>query len=448
MMRTRKLLALAVIALLPMAGCIGLFGDDDEGDEEEAAAFGEEIGEETAAQIEGELQRQFTNYTIPGQEELDRVVLWLNGTVGPGESIASQEDRNDRSGNNYNTEIISEDISEHIPPGQPAEIELKLWFFGQPGSSAQIDTYVNVPGIETEWSGDDCDEFSWKICVQERTLSTIGVDGEPAEVGVQISNNRALIEDLDYFYQVRITYADNVIAPYAPFAVNVPENATGLVFSSVKPNAGHLTGEFIVIDPDDQLVDHVEYNDLALATESRLVNIDQPGEYIVYAQELTGGFLAVDSDVPVPPEQLEARMLDTVTEDVVIANNPSPGAGCVPVNPEGAVGDCDDQPMFAEDTAQFNVEGTFPLELHAWINDEGSPDANADTEVRIHSDSGMVYHAKKWAQYEDERGTLGSTRDDLNFNAYWENLALGSHTVEYVASGTGEIGYTLITYER
>lgn len=448
MKNTRTLLAIAIAAMLPMAGCIGLFGDDGDGDQEEANAFGEEIGEGTASQIEGEIQKQFTNYTIPGQETLDEVVLWLNDTVSAGESMASQEDRNDRSGSNYNTEIRTEDISSHLPPGQPAEINLKLWFFGQPGSSSQIDTYVNVPGTETEWSGDDCDEFSWKICVQERTLTTIGVDGEPAEVGVQISNNRALVEDLDYFYQVKITYADDVIAPHAPFAVNVPENATGLVFSSVKPNAGHLTGEFIVIGPDNELVDHVEYNDLALATESRLVNINEPGEYIVYAQELSGGFLAIDSDVPVPPEQLDARMLNTVREDVVVANNPSPGAGCVPIDPEGALGDCDEQAMFVSDSAQFSVEGTFPLELHAWINEEGSPNANADTEVRIHSDSGLVYHAKKWVQYEDERGTMGSTRDDLNFNAYWENLALGSHTIEYVASGTGAIGYTVVTYER
>ncbi len=444
---TRKLIALAMIALLPFAGCLGIFGDDSPEDDQEASSLEDELGEETAAAIEGEVQRQFTNYTMPGQEDREDVILWLNGTVSAGESSASQEDRNDRSGNKYNTVYRTEDISSHLPHGQPVEINLKLWFFSQPGSSSQIDTYVNVPGTETDWSGGDCDEFSWKICVQERTVNTMGVEGEPAEVGVQVSNNRA-VQDLEYFYEVQISYADDVIGPGAPFAVDVPENTTGLVFGSVKPNAGHMSGEFIVVGPDDQLVEYVAYDDLALATESRLVQVDEPGEYIVYAQELTGGFLSVDSDVPVPPEQLSTRILDKTEESVSIANQPAPGAGCVPVNPEGAVGECQENAILGGDEAQFSVEGAFPLELHIWINQEGQAAMNADSEVRLSSEQGLVYHAKKWMQYEDDSGTLGSTRDDINFNEYWENLALGTYTAQYVSMGTGEIGYTLISYER
>lgn len=449
MTATRKLIALTMIAMLPMAGCLGVFGSDDGEAEADTSSLEEDLGEETASRIQGEVQREFTNYTIPGQEELEQVVLWLNDTVSAGESMASIEDRNDRSGNNYNTEIRTEDISQHIPHGQPAEVSVKLWFYSQPGSSSQIDTYVNLPGTETEWSGDDCDEFSWKICVEERTINTIGIDGEQAEVGVQISNNRAF-EDLEYFYQVKITYADDVIGPATPYAVDVPENTTGLVFSSVKPNGGHMTGEFVVIGPDDELVEHVQYDDLALATESRLVQVDEPGEYVVYAQDLTGGFLAVDSDVPVPPDKLDMRMLERTEDSSPLATQPAPGAGCVPVN-LGPNGNCEDQAMQAGDQEQFSVEGTFPLELHVWINgaeEPSEPEANADAELRLYSENGLVYHAKKWMQYEDGDGTLGSTRDDLNFNAYWENLALGTYSAEYVSMGTGDIGYTLISYER
>jgi len=442
----RTLLAIGLAALLPMAGCLGLFSGDDDQTDTDSQSLDESVGNETARQIEAQASQSFTNYTVPGQEDLPDELVWFNGTLSADGSAASWEDKNDRAGTNYNTEIRKQDISDMIPEDQPAEVNLKLFYIPGPGSSAQVDVFVNVPGTHTEFSGDDCDEFSWKICVQEMTVDTVGKSDQPAEVGVQISNNRAILESLDYHLKVEVAYEDDVIAPTVPYVVDVPQNATGLIVNSEKPGSDHIDGEFLVIGPDDQLVEHVEYNDLALATESKFIPVEQAGEHILYPLHFEGGFLSVEADTPVPTDQLDMRTLSTTTERVELASQPDPngvGAGCVPVG-----GGCQNQTMVNSGTTSFSVEGTFPLEVDAWINQEGSPNANLDAEVRIKSDNGLVAHTKKWLQYEDERGTIGSTRDEINHFTYPENLVTGQYDVEYVIDGTGSLGYELTTYER
>lgn len=442
---TRTALAIVLAAMLPMAGCLGLFSGDEAQDQADTSSLGDEVGNETAQDIESRAGDRFSNFTFPGQEDLEDQVLWFNGTIGPDPgTMVAMEDKNDRSGTNYSTQFVTNDISSQLPEGQPAEIKLKMWFLPGPGSSTQADLYVNVPGTHTDYSASDCDEFSWKVCVEERIVDTVGKSGEAAEVGVQIANNRAMESSLDYVLQVEISYVKDVVAPTVPYAVNVPENATGLIVNSEKPGADHIDGEFLVIGPDDELVEHVEYNDLALATESKLIPVNQAGEHIIYPIELTGGFLSVELDVPVKPAKLESRVLETTTERVEVAGQPAPGSGCVPV---GGSDGCENETMTQGASTTFNAEGTFPLEVRGWIDGDG-PTLNADAEVHISSSEGVVHFAKKWMKYEDERGQIGSTRDELNHRAYPDNLAKGEYTIDYVLSGSGSVGYTLTTYAR
>lgn len=441
----RTALAIALAAMLPMAGCLGLFGGDEAQDQADTSSLEDEVGSDTARDIESRAGNLYSNFTFPGQQDLEDKVLWFNGTIGPDPgTMVAMEDKNDRSGTNYSTQFVTNDISSQLPAGQPAEIKVKMWFLPGPGSSTQADIYVNVPGTHTDYSASDCDEFSWKVCVGERIVDTVGKSGEAAEVGVQIANNRVVESNLDYFLQVQISYVEDVVAPTVPYAVNVPENATGIIVNSEKPGADHIDGEFLVIGPDDELVEHVEYNDLALATESKLIPVNQAGEHIIYPIELTGGFLSVELDVPVKPDKLGTRILDTTTERVTVASQPAPGHGCVPV---GGSDGCQNQTMTQGASTTFSAEGTFPLAVEGWIEGDG-PTVHGDSEVHISSPNGIVHFAKQWMKYEDERGQIGSTRDELNYRAFPGNLAKGQYTMDYVLSGSGSVGYTVTTYAR
>lgn len=452
-MRTRTATTLLMAALLATTGCLGLFGDEgEELEEADSTDLEPGIGGETEADIQARAGEEFRNYTVPGQVDLPPVIKWLNGTVGPGQGMASAEDRNDRSGINYNTEYVTEDLSGDIEPGQPVMIRAKVWYFAGPGNATDLDIYMNVPGTETDLAGDDCDQFSWKVCVQELTVPTVGVEGEPMEVGVQVANS-VTGHEMPYFMEVEIDTVGDVITPYVPYAVEVPENATGIEINSEKAGGSeHVRAELLVVGPDDELVTVLageeRYDDIAIPTESKFIPVEQPGEHIVYILEMSGGFLSVESDAPVPDEQREIRPVDRVEETVTDAQAPAPGTGgyCVP----GMTGeDCTTEMTYNEGgSSQFSVDGAFPLKVTGWINEEGSPDAHANAEVRISSEEGMVHKLDKFVQYEDERGTLGMTRDEWHQEATWGNLAKGEYTVSYVIDGTGSVGHTLVTYER
>lgn len=446
-MRTSTQLAtLLVAALVSTTGCLGLFGGDDDDQPTNATSISPNLGNRTQEEIVARAAGQFRNYTIPGQALLDDVVEWLNGTISAAEGAAGVEDRNDRSGNNYNTEVITTDLTSRVPPGQPAEIRAKLWYFGGPGNAADLDIYVNVPGMQTDFAGDDCDEFSWKVCVQELTINTVGVSGEPMEVGVQVAQGR-VTSGMDYFFRVEVNYAESVITPFVPYAVTVPEGASGIVIKSAKAGgAEHVRAEILVISPEDELVEFVTYDDIAIPTESKLIPVPGPGEYVVYAIEMHGGFLSLEADIPVPRDARQVRALERVEESAADASPPAPGLGerCVP-DPNG-VGCLTNTTTTGGGESTFAVEGTFPLEVLAWIGEGGS--TNLMAEAKVLSSSGEVYSLSKFVQHEDDSGTLGISRDELNIQTNWANLAKGQYTIQYVIDGTATVGHTIVTYKR
>jgi hypothetical protein len=440
--------------MLPLSGCLGLFGGDDGAQEQaNSTSIDSSVDNETARQLEERSAGQFKNYTIPGQEDLEHTTLWLNGTLVSGEAAAAYEDRNDRSGTNYNTEIVTKDISEQLPDGQPAELKIKLWYFPTAGQSGDLDIYVNVPGTETEFDPGGCDAFSWKVCTQEQVVNTVGLDGEAAEVGVQKTNGRA-VEDVPYKLKVEATYPSDVIGPSVPYAFDVPEDATGLVVESEKAGGGeHVKANVLVIGPDDELVQQFSYNDIAIPSESKLVPVSDAGEHVVYAPEMQGGFLGVEADVPVPDDKRQAQPLEKQTETVIDgqAGPGSAGTGetCVPdVISQGCA---QNTTWNAGGSSAFTSEGTFPVEITTFINEGGETpvgNMNLDAEIRVKSPDGLVHRSKKIVQWEDERGTIGMSRDEVNTVAHWDNLAKGEYTVEYVIDGTASVGHTLTTYQR
>lgn len=445
---SKTALALLMALMLPLSGCLGLFGDEEAGAEDNSSSISQSVDEETRQEIESQSSGQFRDFTIPGQEDLADTILWFNGTLDTGQAAAAWEDRNDRSGTNYNTPIETEDISDVLPDGQPAELKIKMWYFPGPGSSGDLDVYVDVPGTQTEFSATDCDAFSWKICVEERTVNTVGKSDATTEVGVQKANGRTA-ETMEYFMKVDVFYEKDVITPGQAYAFDVPENATGIIVESAKAGGGeHVRTDFVVIGPDDELVEYVEYDDIAIPTESKLISVDETGEYVLYPIEMTGGFLSVEANTPVPQENRDARVLDLVEESVTDASGPEPGTGetCIP---SATTTGCQQNTTWnGGGTSAFSVDGAFPLEITTWINEEGSPDANLDAEIQVHSDNGLVHRSKKVVQYEDERGTIGSSRDELTTHSDWSNLAKGDYEVQYVIDGSASVGHTVVTYQR
>lgn len=450
-MNTTKLTIVVGLALVT-AGCIGLGGDDaDAADAGGDGVEGVDIGERTQQDIQERTQEEPTNYTVPSQSNLETRTVLFEGSVGP-QSNTAYECRNDRCGNDVNTYRQVEDVSQHVPPGQATEIDIKLHYQGGPGSSADLDIYVNVPGFETEYAPDNNDEFNWKLSVQTLTVNTVGVSGEPAEVGVEVTNGK-MASSMDYTLNVTFRYADDVVTPYHPYAIDVPEEATGLIFESEKVGGGeHVSSEFLLVGPDDDLVRHVSYNDLAIASESVIVPVDQAGEYIFYAPEMRGGFLTVSADAP--PEDRPMDVLEREVVRTVDLSGPAPGSieyaptkGCnTPF-----VGSCETgatTPMAGGQETSFTIEDSFPLEVSAFVGSEGTPAATAGSQVKISSSEGLVYAYKRFARADVDDESVGMSRDELNTAFFPGNLTRSEYTLQIVNNAPNEVGHEILTYQR
>lgn len=440
---TRVALACLLLIAAPLAGCVG--GDEKEGEDLSTSAT-DEIGEEAQRRLRERVEVP-KDYVIRGQRLLAETTAWLNGTIDFAAN-AAVEDRNDRGGNKYNSILVENDVSQYIPPGQPVEMQVTLYYFGGAGSTADVDLLVDVPGFATDWSGDNNDEMNWKGSVQRLTLNTVGVPGERHIVGVQAANGRtAPGSSLDYAVRVEVRYAKDALTPFVPYAIPVPANATGIILESVKAGGDeHVRAAFVVIDPDDELVGYYEYDDLAIPTESMFIPATVPGDYVFYAYRMEGGFLHARSDAPLAASAV--RPLTRVVDRVVDHTGPAPGSverdlGCVS-------GVCAPQKTpYAEGTqTSFHVSGAFPLDVSGFF-DAKENGGTVASEVRISSPKGLVFGLHRMARYDDARGSLGYTNDQgPELVVQRDNLAKGAYTVGIVNDGDLDVGHVIVTYGR
>lgn len=441
--RGAALLGLVLVSVA-LAGC---FGQAKEDLRPTKALRPREITQEAERQFEELTQLIPPNYTFPGQEALEPVVVWLNGTIDS-TANAAIESPNDDGGFNYKTYVIAEDVSRYIPPNQAAEVHIKLWWHGNPGQSADLDIFTDLPGIKSHHDPGTDQHFNWNIPVKREVVNTVGVAGRPHLIGVQVTNGRiAPGQQMPFFLEMRFDYAKDVLTAHHPYAFTLPEGATGVVMRSVKVFGDeHVKATFIVLDPQDNLVTFQEYNDIAIPTESVFIPLRQPGEHVFYAYEMTGGFLSLKADSPVP--QREARILSLQEERAIDFQQPlAPGVVGRSVGAAGQSVETPYQP--GAKAATFTVERTWPLRVEGFF-EEGQSVAG-DAEVRILGPSGdAVFRAVRSARVDGSDGSMGWSGDNPPFvTRDFSKLGKGAYTVEVVVNGyTGKIGHSILTYDR
>ncbi len=449
MNRTKTILALALSLTLLTAGCLGILGGDEDVDATNTNdTQGIDISTGTQEDIQKRTATKLSNYTLSAQDALPSETVYFNGSVSA-QANTAYESKNDRSGNDVNTYLQTYDVSQQIPEGQPTEMVVKLVYFGSAGSSADLDIYVNVPGTETEYASDNSDEWNWKAAILTKTVNTVGVQGEDHLVGVQVTNGK-VVQPMDYTLKVTFRYADDVLTPYHPYAFEVPENATSIILESVKTGGDeHIKSDFFILGPDDELVKYTRYNDLAIASESVLIPVNQPGTYVFYAPTMTGGFLSLEADAP--PEDRNLTILPRKLTEVTDLSGPAAGTpeydateGCS----MAFVGSCEtgtSTPKQGGQSATFTVADAFPLEIWGWVEGSG---ATAGTDLTISSSKGPVYEYKRVVRADQGDNSVGLTRDEITTNHGFGNLTKGEYTIEIVNDGAQTVGHTILTYER
>jgi predicted small secreted protein len=427
----KRFMAVAMVLLVASAALAGCSGGNKK------KSTGEDLPDEISRSDVDRLERLVTDpfprqFSFPGQVVLPPVRTYFNGTVTPGQG-AGLEVPDDDGVMDAGGTVLVHDLSDQVPNGQPVELRLKLKWWGNPGSSADLDLYVNVPGTRDSYSPNRYDEsLNWNIITKFRVVNAVRVDGQPFEVGVQVSNGKNIHPDgIKYSIAVDLHYAAGVFAPGVPYAIQVPEGATSLIFES-EPLVGdeHITSEYLVIDPSDGLVRHILHNDIAM--ETMQVPIRNAGEYVLFAHSMHGGFLRVEADVPIPSNT--ARILPmTVTETVIAADVlAEPGT-------QGTGGKA----------GTFDVSGTFPLDVFGFIRPSGTTPVGSSGNValNISSPAGPVHGVEATAYSDGATGRVGMRQATF---VERDNLAVGTYSFTLNANGGAGLkaGFAVVTYGR
>lgn len=448
---------LATLALLggPLAGCLG--GDD--GPIDVSSAEQEKVDEILGEKGKDDLIEAAAiipkNWTMPLQRLLPPTALNFTGTV-TSSAVGSYEAERDEGGIDYGSVVETFDISSALPAGQPAELVIDLFWDASEANSADLDILVDVPGTRTTYSPVS-ETLNWNHVLKTVVVNTVGVAGQPALVGVQIASG-VVGEGFEYKLDVKVTYVDDVLTPYHPWALNVPNGANAIILESVKAGGDeHITSQFVILDPDDALVKFVDFNDINIPTQSVLIPITRPGQYVFYSYFMHGGFLSVKADVPL--DDNVATPLGIATEEAVLTNAPSPGVGGKDYgSPLAATPTGDDVGAVLYDVP---LNDKFPLRVEGFIRGP----VTADSKITLASPKGMVHTLIKKLVYEDERGTIGYTSEHeghyvaceegmcpeggSNNMFRFENVDKGAWTASVVNNGPSvEVGYTVTTVQR
>lgn len=427
----------ALLVAASFTGCLGwLFGDG--GPPVQAnTTVDPGIPDDIGRLVSGVL----TNYSFPAQAALPWVTAWFNGTVGP-ETNAAVENVRDDGGTDLNGVVRTMDVTPFLPPGQPTEIAIRLFWNAAEGNSADLDIYVDVPGTTTS-TGDGAEELNFNIPSKTLVVNTVGVAGYAAKIGVQGANGRTT-SDLAFTVEMAFSYAKDVFTPAIPYAIPVPQNATGLILESVKAAGDeHVTARFVILDPTDAPIAYMEYNDIAIPTESVFIPVNGPGDYVFYAYDMRGGFLSAKADVGL--KDTHARPLSVKEERVVDASAPAPGVvgrNWLAPNPGG------DVPLTGGSTVDVNFP-KFPLAVRAFIDAAGQGGATGMCQIQITSPKGLVASATRIARVDSAQGSVGYTDDEGQNNVFNPgNVTAGPYKITIVNNGNGALGHTVLSYTR
>lgn len=436
-------LVLLAVLLLTSAALAGCTGDKKEATE---AILPEEITERDLQRIDNLASRFPTRYSFPDMLPLPPLEgLFFNGTFGPGTAATGIEVPNDDGPVDYGGHIEHFDLSGHVPVGQPVEVRINLKWWGDPGTSADLDIWADMPGTRDALNPERYDEsMNWNIINKQRVVDAVHLDGQPFEVGIQVNNARILHPDgVDYSLRVDLYFVDGVLAPGVPYAIQVPDNATGLVFKTDRVIGDeHVDVSFLLIGPDDQLLRHLQHNDIGVDT--LFLPVKQGGEHIVYAHHMHGGFVRLESEVP-NPDFLARRLTATATDVELLSGTPAPGtyaeAG-LGGNTWGAEGTFDVGPGFPLDLLPFVRSATGSVQAAINVSSPAGWLATAFTCNSAGVDEAPPY----CAGFEDAGGRVGSAAQVRSDRS---NLATGAHHYGAVANSAGvTLGVTVIGYTR
>lgn len=439
--RTVVLVAMLVVSL-PLAGC---FKRDDpnsalSGDQAKVDDLLGKAGNDKLVDAAAIIPK---NYSFGEQALLPPVKLAFSGTIGV-DAVGGYEAERDEGGIDYNSKIEMFDISSGLPAGQAAEIVVKVFWDASEFNSGDIDLVIDMPGLKTSYSPTS-ETWNWNYAVKTVVVNAVGVEGVPALVGVEISSVLAQ-SGFDYKLDVSLTYVKDVLTPYHAWALDVPSTASGLIFESEKAGGDeHIEAQFILVDPEDQLVQFVDFNDINIPTQSVFIPTTKAGTYVFYAYSMHGGFLRVKADVPLV--NAIARPLALVEKVVVDSAAPMPGiAGKDWLNATA------DSSALNTDTGAttvtFSPEGAFPLRVTPYVKGQFTSMAK----ITLSSPLGVVAQRTVVMRYEDERGTLGYTSDHEGTHDHvysWKNIQRGSWKADIVNNNANvELGHIVTSYVR
>ena len=384
------------------------------------------------------------NYSFAGQELLPPVVFEYVGQITQSANGALEAEK-DEGGIERGTYVELQDISHLVPVGQPVELVIDLVWDASEANSADLDIAVDVPGAATMYSPTS-ETFNWNLAVKTLVVNTVGVEGKPAKVGIQAAGG-AVTQGFEYELTIRATYVEDVLTPYHAWAFDVPPSAGGVILESEKAGGEeHVASQFVIIGPDDELVQFVDFNDIDIPTESVFIPLSKPGTYVFYAYTMQGGFLRIKADVSL--DETAARTLALVETKVADSTAPAPGVAGKDHFNGSALGGAAPVPDVNPTVVDIDTGATFPLRVTGYITGP----VMSQAKITLKSSLGAVHTLTKIARAEDDSGSVGytSAQEGSPNNVYdWKNIQRGAWTAEIVNTSPGvEIGHTILTYVR
>lgn len=430
MSRVSTLAIVGLVLTLALAGCSGSKKAETQ------VVLPEEITQQDLERATTLVSKFPTTFSFPGQAALEPLVHWINGTLAAGTGSTGIELPNDDGPLDYGGEVVVFDVADKVPIGQPVEVRLNLKWWGDPGRAADLDLWVDMPGTQGAVEPERYDESNnWNIVTKERVVNTVHLDGQPFAVGLQVNNGRIFDVSgaVPYALSVEFHHVAGVLPPGAAYAIQVPANSTFIVIDTERVIGDeHVDVDFVLVGPDDKIVRAMHHNDIGQETLS--ISIRGGGEYVLYAPQMHGGFLRVESELP--NEQFQARLLTTTVEERILYDSPAPLPGTyveqsdVASNTFGATGD-------------IEVGPTAPLDLIPFIRSQA---ATVDAALNLTSASGWLGTVYARSSYEDERGRIG-TLPVLEVQR--SALSDGPYTYGAVSNSVGTtLGVRIISYTR